>query len=287
MLAGDQALLAPSDTALVHSVTGSRSKGPLVTATKEPSGFSPDITSTPIAPKQRRGGLAVVDLYRSAVGKKWVMAITGILLMGFVFAHMVGNLKMYFGAEDFNAYGEFLRRLAYPLLPKTGALWLMRMGLIAAFALHIHAAYSLTMLNRKARPVAYQSKRDYIAVNWANRSMRWTGVIVLLFLIWHLADLTWGVEAVNGEFVYGEVYQNVAFSLDRWPVALIYIVGNLALGVHLYHGSWSLFQTMGTMSAKFNPRHNPLRRGFAIGFAVIVAGANISFPIAVLTGVVG
>ncbi|MCD9625571.1 succinate dehydrogenase cytochrome b subunit [Rhabdothermincola salaria] len=258
-----------------------------MTATKEPSGFSPDITSTPIAPKQRRGGFALIDLYRSAIGKKWVMAITGILLMGFVFAHMVGNLKMYFGAEDFNAYGEFLRRLAYPLLPKTGALWLLRMGLIAAFALHIHAAYSLTMLNRKARPVAYQSKRDYIAVNWANRSMRWTGVIVLLFLFWHLADLTWGVDAVNGEFVYGEVYDNVVFSLERWPVALIYIVGNLALGVHLYHGSWSLFQTLGTMSAKFNPRHNPLRRGFAIGFAVIVAGANISFPIAVLTGVVG
>jgi succinate dehydrogenase / fumarate reductase cytochrome b subunit len=259
-----------------------------VTATKEPSGFPPDITSEPIARRQKHSSLGVVDLYRSAVGKKWVMAVTGILLMGFVFAHMVGNTKMYFGAEDFDSYAEFLRRIAYPLLPETAFLWIMRLGLLAAFGFHIHAAYSLTVLNRKARPVGYQSRRDYIAVNWANRSMRWTGVIVLFFVVFHLLDLTWGTTPVaTDDFVYGEVYQNVAFSLDRWPVAAIYIVANLALGIHLYHGSWSIFQSLGTMSAKFNPRHNPLRRGFALAFAIVVAGVNISFPIAVLTGVVG
>jgi succinate dehydrogenase / fumarate reductase cytochrome b subunit len=259
-----------------------------VTATKDPSALSPDITSEPIARRHKHSAFGLIDLYRSAVGKKWVMAVTGILLMGFVFAHMVGNTKMYFGAEDFDSYAEFLRRIAYPLLPETAFLWIMRLGLIAAFAFHIHAAYSLTILNRKARPVGYQSRRDYIAVNWANRSMRWTGVIVLLFLIWHLFDLTWGVEPVaTSEFVSGAVYANVAFSMDRWPVAALYIVANLALGIHLYHGSWSIFQSLGTMSSKFNPRHNPLRRGFALAFAIVVAGVNISFPIAVLTGVVG
>jgi succinate dehydrogenase / fumarate reductase cytochrome b subunit len=259
-----------------------------VTATKEPSSLTPDISSKPIARKQRRSPFAVIDLYRSAVGKKWVMAITGILLMGFVLVHMIGNTKMYFGAEDFDSYAEFLRRLAYPLLPETGALWLFRMGLLVAFGLHMHAAYSLTVLNRKARPVGYQSRRDYIAVNWANRSMRWTGIIILLFLIFHLMDLTWGRTPVaTSEFTYGEVYANVYYSMERWPVALVYIVCNIALGIHLYHGSWSIFQSLGTMSAKFNPRHNPLRRGFALAFAIVVAGVNISFPIAVLTGVVG
>ncbi len=259
-----------------------------MTATKEPSAFSPDITSEPIARRQKRSPFPVIDLYRSAVGKKWVMAITGILLMGFVFAHMVGNTKMYFGAEDFDSYAEFLRRIAYPLVPETGFLWIMRVGLIAAFAFHMHAAYSLTVLNRKARPVGYKTRRDYIAVNWANRSMRWTGIIILLFVIFHLMDLTWGRAPVaSSEYAYGAAYANVAFSMERWPVAVIYILCNLALGVHLYHGSWSIFQTLGTMSSKFNPRHNPLRRGFALAFAVIVAGVNISFPIAVLTGVVG
>jgi len=259
-----------------------------VTATKEPSELSSDISSRPIARRQKRSPFAVIDLYRSAVGKKWVMAVTGIMLMGFVLVHMIGNTKMYFGAEGFDSYAEFLRMLAYPLLPETGALWLFRMGLIVAFGLHMQSAYSLTVLNRRARPVGYQSKRDYIAVNWANRSMRWTGIIILLFLIFHLMDLTWGrAPAASGQFVFGQVYDNVAFSMQRWPVALIYIASNIALGVHLYHGSWSIFQTLGTVSAKFNPRHNPLRRSFALAFAIIVAGVNISFPIAVLTGVVG
>jgi succinate dehydrogenase / fumarate reductase cytochrome b subunit len=259
-----------------------------VTATKEPPALTPDISSKPIKKAHKRSPFAIIDLYRSAVGKKWVMAVTGIMLMGFVFVHMVGNTKMYFGAEDFDSYAEFLRRLAYPLLPETGALWLFRLGLIAAFALHMHAAYSLTVLNRKARPVAYKSRRDYVAVNWANRSMRWTGIIILLFLIFHLMDLTWGRTPVaTSEFTYGQVYDNVAFSMERWPVALVYIISNIALGIHLYHGSWSIFQTIGSTSTKFSPRHNPLRRGFALAFAIVVAGVNISFPIAVLTGVVG
>ena len=112
------------------------------------------------------------------------------------------------------------------------------------------------------------------------------GLFVGLFLLFHLADLTWGINAVNPDFVRGEAYQNLAYSLDRPVVAVIYILGNLALGFHLYHGTWSIFQSLGSMSPRFNPRHNPLRRGFAAGFAIIVAGINITFPIAVLAGIV-
>ena len=112
------------------------------------------VSGTAVTPARRKAPFPV-ELYRSAVGKKWVMAITGIMLLGFVFAHMVGNLKMYLGAQNFNHYAEFLRELLVPLLPRTVTLWLLRFGLIAAVVLHIHAAYSLTVMNRKARPVAY------------------------------------------------------------------------------------------------------------------------------------
>ena len=108
---------------------------------------------TPVVnPRPRRRAPWPVEFYRSAVGKKWVMAVTGIMLMGYVFFHMLGNLKVYFGPADLNHYGEWLRELLVPLLPRTVTLWLMRLGLIAAFVLHIHAAYSLTRMNRRARP---------------------------------------------------------------------------------------------------------------------------------------
>lgn len=224
--------------------------------------------------------------YRTAVGKKWVMAITGLVLMGFVLAHMVGNLKMYLGPTHYDEYAEWLRTgLLVPILPEGVALWGMRIVLIVAVGYHIHAAYSLTMLNRRARPQRYASPRDYIAASWAARTMRWSGVIVALFIVFHLADLTTGWA--NPDFEAGDVYANVVASFERWPVALFYVLANLALGVHLYHGVWSLFQTMGSMSPRFNPRHNPLRRAAAAGFTILVVGPNISFPIAVLTGVVG
>ncbi|HXH57391.1 succinate dehydrogenase cytochrome b subunit [Iamia sp.] len=221
-----------------------------------------------------------VELYRSAVGKKYVMALTGIAIMGFVFAHMIGNLKMYFGAEDFNHYGEFLRELLVPILPRTVALWLLRIGLIGAFALHVHAAYALTRMNRAARLTKYQSKRDYLAANYASRTMRTSGVIVGLYLIWHLFDFTF--TGTGYTYVRGLPYENVALSLARWWNAVIYLVANVALGFHLFHGAWSLFQTMGWN----NPRFNAWRRGFAAGFAAIVVLGNVSFPIAVLAGVV-
>jgi len=236
-------------------------------------------TGTATQPRKKKPFL--LDLYSTSVGKKYVMAITGIIGLGYVFSHMVGNLKMFLGPEDFDHYAEFLRELLVPIAPRTVVLWLMRLMLIGAILLHLHAAYSLTVMNRKARPVKYQSDRDYVAANFASRTMRWTGVIFLVFLVWHLLDLTAGT--LNGaDFKRGSVYFNVDNSLSRWPVALLYIVGNLALGVHLFHGVWSLFQSMGWS----NPRFKKWRRAIAAGFAGLIVIGNLSFPIAVLAGIV-
>jgi succinate dehydrogenase / fumarate reductase cytochrome b subunit len=164
-------------------------------------------------------------------------------------------------------------------------LWLFRFGLITMLALHLHAAYSLTVMNRRARPVKYQSARDYQIASFASRSMRYTGVIVLLFVVWHLLDLTFGTVntiGAEGEFVRANVYENVVRSFERVPVSVFYIVANIALGIHLFHGAWSLFQSMGWN----NPRFNKWRRAFATGFATVVVVGNVSFPVAVLAGIV-
>ena len=226
----------------------------------------------------------LLDLYSTAVGKKYVMAITGLIGIGFVLVHMIGNLKMYLGVVDgeydIDVYGEFLRELLVPLLPRTYALWILRLVLIGSLILHLHAAYTLTIINRRARPVGYQSKRDYVVADFAARTMRWTGIIVLLFLFFHLADLTWGW--FNPDFVRGEVYRNVDASLSRLPVAIFYIVANIALGIHLFHGTWSLFQSMGWN----NPRFNSWRRGLATAIATVITVGNVSFPIAVQAGII-
>jgi len=235
----------------------------------------------PVHPRSRRPAPWPIEFYRSAVGKKWVMALTGIMLMGFVFVHMVGNLKVFLGAEHLNDYGEWLRSILVPFLPRTVFLWIMRVGLILAFAFHIHAAASLTLMNRRARAEGgYLSPRDYQAANAASRSMRLTGIVIGLYVIFHLFDLSWG--QANPDFVRGDVYRNLVASLDRPVVALIYIVANLALGIHLFHGSWSLFQSLGLN----NPRWNSWRRGFAVAFAAVVTVGNLSIPIAVQTGII-
>lgn len=240
------------------------------------------------ATKQRKRKPFLIDFYSTAVGKKYVMAITGLIGVGFVLVHMIGNLKAYIGivehhgerAYDIDVYGEFLRELLVPLLPRTVFLWLLRFVLIGAVALHLHAAYSLTVMNRKARPVGYQSRRDYVVANFASRTMRWSGIIVLLFIVWHLADFTWGW--VNPDFVRGAVYRNLDASLSRIPVSLLYIVANIALGIHIFHGFWSMFQSLGWNS----PRFNKWRRAAATGIATLIVVGNVSFPIAVLAGIV-
>lgn len=234
-----------------------------------------------VEPSRLRRSALLVELYRSSLGKKYAMAVSGVIMMGYVVAHMLGNLKMYAGAASLDSYAEFLRRLAYPILPESGMLWLLRPILIAALLVHVHAAWSLTRANKRARPTGYESQRHYVAVDFAGRTMRWTGIVVLLFIAFHLADLTFGWA--NPDFVYGDVYANLVASLSRWPVAALYIVANLALGVHLYHGGWSLFQSLGINK----PRFNQWRKAFAVAFAAVVVAGNVSFPIAVLTGVVG
>ncbi len=227
----------------------------------------------------------LLDLYSTAVGKKYVMAITGILLLGFVVAHMVGNLKLYQGRTGpgvyaMDEYAVWLKNLLYPAFPESGVLWLMRSGLIVAVLLHIHAAYGLTIINRKARSVKYQSSRDYEVANFASRTMRWTGIIVALFVVWHLADFTFGW--VNPNFISGEVHLSVVASFQRVPVSIFYIVANIALGIHLFHGVWSLFQSMGWN----NPRFNVWRRYLATAIATVIVVGNVSFPIAVLAGII-
>jgi succinate dehydrogenase / fumarate reductase cytochrome b subunit len=244
------------------------------------------VTGTATGGQRNKKKPFLLDLYGTAVGKKYVMAITGIAMMGFVLAHMIGNLKMYLGESDLNGYAEFLNTLLYPLAPEGAVLWLLRGGLITMLALHLHAAYSLTVMNRRARPVKYQSARDYQVASFASRTMRWTGIIVLLFLVWHLLDFTFGVTNTLGsdvDFDKHEVYDNVVRSFERVPVSIFYILANLALGVHLYHGAWSIFQSIGWNS----PRFNQWRRIFATAFAAIVVVGNVSFPVAVLAGIVG
>ncbi|MFP5331306.1 MAG: succinate dehydrogenase cytochrome b subunit [Acidimicrobiia bacterium] len=238
---------------------------------------------------EKRAAPWPVEFYRSAVGKKWVMAITGIAWMGYLFAHMVGNLKVYIGflpeenAYEIDLYGEALRELLFPIMPHHVVLWILRIGLIVALVLHVHAAYSLTVMNRRARTVDYQGPREYLAANYASRTMRYSGVLVLLFIFWHLADFTWGIAPFAPEtWEHGAVYANFVATFSRAPVAILYIVANLAMGLHLYHGAWSLFQSLGVN----NPRFNPWRRYFAMGFTAIIVIPNVSFPIAVLTGIV-
>jgi succinate dehydrogenase / fumarate reductase, cytochrome b subunit len=234
-------------------------------------------TSTSTSSRGRSSFLAA--LYRSALGKKYLMAISGVVWLGYVLAHMLGNLKLYQSAEDFNVYAEFLRRLLYPILPPSGTLNLMRLVLIVAIVVHVVAAYQLTIMNRRARPESYRSRRDYIAADFAARTMRWTGVIVLLFLAYHLADLTWGW--VNPDPA-GTVYDRVVASFSVPAVAAFYLVANIALAFHLYHGTWSLFQSLGINNRRFNH----WRRGFAVAFTAVVTAGNLSFPIAVQLGIV-
>lgn len=219
------------------------------------------------------------DLYRSAVGKKAVMAISGIILFGFVLIHMIGNLKLYGGPQDLDNYGGWLREVGYPALPHEGALWIARLVLLAAVVLHIWASWQVTRMSRDARPQSYAMRRP-VKMSYASRTMRWGGIIILLFVIYHLLDFTAGT--VNPGFQEGAVRRNMLASFSLWYVSLFYIVAQVALGFHLYHGLWSLFQSLGWN----HPRFNRWRSGFAHAFAWIVTLGNISFPLAVLTGLV-
>jgi succinate dehydrogenase / fumarate reductase cytochrome b subunit len=221
----------------------------------------------------------IVSFYRSSIGKKAVMAVTGFFLFGWILLHMLGNLKVYLGPEHYNEYARFLITMGSPLLPNRTALIVVRTLLLIAVYFHIDSATRLTLMNRKARPVAYR-RRDYPAATYAARTMRWGGVIIILFVFYHLGHLTYGKFHPN--FIEGDVYHNFVTGFQVPWVSAFYIVANLALGLHLFHGLWSMFNSLGLNHPKFEP----WKKLFATAFAFIVTLGNISFPIAVLIGVV-
>ena len=208
--------------------------------------------------------------FQSSIGKKVVMAASGAVLFGFVLGHLAGNLQVYLGPAAINAYAEKLRH--FPAL-----LWGARLGLLAAVTLHIWSAYSLSRTSWDARPVGYR-ERENRESTYASRTMRWGGVIIALFVVYHLMHFTFG--NAHPSFVRGDVYHNLIAGFRSRAVSGVYIAAMLALGLHLYHGVWSMMQTLGLS----HPRFDSLRHAFATLVAVVVVAGNISFPVAVLTG---
>jgi succinate dehydrogenase / fumarate reductase cytochrome b subunit len=210
--------------------------------------------------------------WRSTLGRKVVMAVTGVILFGFVVGHMAGNLQVYLGPEAMNAYAVFLRTMLHG-----AGLWIARSVLLVSVVLHIWAAVTLSLESRSARPQGYRQEA-HRASTYASRTMVWSGPLLFLFIAYHLAHLTFG--SVHPEFVEGDVYHNFVSGFSSWPVSLLYIAAMLVLGLHLFHGSWSMLQTLGLS----HPRWNPLRLFLAAGLSLLVVVGNLSFPVAVLAG---
>jgi succinate dehydrogenase / fumarate reductase cytochrome b subunit len=183
------------------------------------------------------------------------------------------------GAEEFNHYAEGLRTFGSPFFARGQLLWLLRIGLIVAVLIHIWAAVSLTLQSRRARKVRYR-QTESLAFSYASKTMVWGGLTILAFVVFHLLHLTFGT--VHPDFVPGDAYSNFVVGFQSWPVSIAYIVAMVPLGFHLYHGTWSAFQTMGAN----NPRYNPVRRPVALTIAILIAAGNALFPIAVLSGIV-
>jgi succinate dehydrogenase / fumarate reductase cytochrome b subunit len=220
-------------------------------------------------------------LWRTSVGKKAVMAVTGVILILFVIAHMVGNFKVFLGATHFDEYSDFLRTIGYPILGRSWYLWLQRAGLIAAVVLHMTAAYQLTVMARRARPLRYQHT-DHVAATYAARTMRWGGVIIMLFAIYHILDLTTGQlnPAADKQHPYANVVAD--FAASRWYVTLFYALAILAIGFHLRHGIFSAVRTLGQQTQRGQRR----ARAAALAIAVVLCAGYLSVPFAVLTGLV-
>ena len=223
--------------------------------------------------------VGALTLYQTTIGKKVVMAVTGLVLFGYVFIHMLGNLKIFSGPEYINSYGVFLREVGYPLFAHESVLWIARIVLLASVGLHIWAAYQLTRVDLAGRPVHYEN-RKYLASSFAARTMRWTGVLLALFIVYHILHLTTGTA--HGSYRQGDIYNNVVSGFRNPIVSLVYIVSQVALAFHLFHGVWSLSQTMGWRSSV----NNSLWKGFATVSAVVIGAGNISIPLAVLLGFV-
>lgn len=225
---------------------------------------------------------SLLTFYRSALVKKALMASTGLILVGFVLGHMAGNFKVFLGADEYNHYAEFLREIGSPLLPHGGALWIARIVLLGAVLIHIHSAWSLTLLNRKARSTGYHTLSTQQAT-YASRTMRWGGVILLLFVLYHLAHFTWGLSWAHPDFRPGEPYHNLVEGFRVPWVVAIYSLAQVALGFHLFHGFWSAFQSLGWDHRLIRQ----WRRPAAAAIAVVVTLGNLTLAISVLAGWVG
>ena len=208
--------------------------------------------------------------YESTVFKKAVMAVTGLILFAFVIGHLIGNLQIYEGPEKLNAYGRFLR--IEPVL-----LWAVRLGLLIAVVLHIAVTVQLALLKNKARPVGYVKKNNSHS-SYASRTMYWSGPIIALFVIYHILHLTLGVAQPG--YIEGDVYHNVVAGFQNPLISGFYILAMILLCLHLYHGVYSMFQSLGAS----HPIYTPLLKKFAAVMAFAIAIGNISIPVSVLAG---
>jgi len=212
------------------------------------------------------------NFWQSTNGKKAVMAVTGAILFLFVIGHMLGNLQIFEGPDRLNAYGRFLKN--------TGELlWIVRIALLLAVGLHIIATVQLALRNKKARPVAYKVKKS-VNSSYADRTMYWSGPIVLAFVIFHLLQFTAGYIHPESRFIEGDVYHNVVAGFSVWWVSVWYIFSMILLGFHLRHGLWSMFQSVGLN----HPRHTPVLQRAALWIAVLITVGYISIPVSVLAG---
>ncbi len=212
--------------------------------------------------------------YGSMVGKKVVMGITGLIGVGFVIVHALGNLLVFRGPDAINSYSRFLK--------STGEiLWTLRLVLIVAVILHVTAAIQLTRQSRAARTVGYR-KREAQVATISSRTMRWGGALLLVFIVVHILHFTTGTIRPANVYSSGDVYANVVSSFQIWWVSLFYVVSMIALGLHLYHGAWASVRSIGVSP----PSVEPLHRRVSLVIAVLVWGALTSIPIAVLAGIV-
>src|SRR5579862_3557658 len=211
--------------------------------------------------------------YQATIGKKAVMAVTGVILFGFIIGHLIGNLQVFAGRETLDAYGAFLHHSTH------GLIWVFRLVLLASVLAHIVASLQLTKVKMDARPIAYV-KTDYSHSSYASRTMMWSGPIIAAFIVFHLMDLTWG--NVNPAFKEGAVYDNLIASFSRWPVSLAYIIALTLLCVHLYHGIYSMFQSLGIS----HPKYTPAIQRFAKTASFLIWAGYVSIPVAVLAKVI-
>jgi succinate dehydrogenase / fumarate reductase cytochrome b subunit len=212
-----------------------------------------------------------VPFFSSTVGKKIAVAVTGLVMFGFVVMHMVGNLQIFEGPEKINAYAKFLR-VEPPLL------WAARLVLLASVILHFVFTVQLTIRNRESRPVKY-AMHEPVQASASSRFMIWSGVFLLLYIVYHLLHFTTGT--LHPEFRPGDIYSNVVVGFSRWPVSLVYGLAMVALGFHLNHGVYSMFQTLGLN----HPKYNPWRRALALAAGWLIPIGYLTIPAAVLLGI--